>query len=267
MARAQQSIETKLRRGISTGIFENYIPWISKKTGLKSRKHEIQGIKINRQHLLLSDLELDYFMLLEFSDNVIDIREQYPLLPIEQTKLIANQCRIPHPRNKGEDVVMTTDFVILKKDGTTVVRTIKYEDELEKRNVMEHFEIERRFFDMKGWEWGIETEKTINRIMAKNILKCRKYYNLNQYFPFNSMESGEMNDYIAAFFRKLFNTSNSIYQIAREFDEMHGLPKGTGISIFEYLIIKKIITVNLNEPLDFNNSIKIINAKDVYSDE
>lgn len=39
-------------------------------------------------------MERNYFYILEYSDIVEDIREQYPLMPIEDTLLIADELGI-----------------------------------------------------------------------------------------------------------------------------------------------------------------------------
>lgn len=53
-------------------------------------------------------MERDYFYILEYSDNIKDIREQFPLLPQEDTISIANELGLRHPKNPetGEDIVM-----------------------------------------------------------------------------------------------------------------------------------------------------------------
>jgi len=82
-------------------------------------------------HEFLSDLERNYFYYLDFSDNVVDIREQFPILPIEETILIAEELGVEHPKNPKtkEFEAITTDFLITTKDfqsGTTLIaRTLK----------------------------------------------------------------------------------------------------------------------------------------------
>lgn len=77
-----------------------YIPWLSVRTvpshGLVTR---IKGLKTNRVHHFLSNLEKGAFYYFEWSDLVIDIREQYPILPIELTEKIAAEMNITHPTN------------------------------------------------------------------------------------------------------------------------------------------------------------------------
>ena len=49
----------------------------------------IKGWKSGRVHHLLSLLELRWFYVLDWNLEVIDVREQYPLLPLEETLAIA----------------------------------------------------------------------------------------------------------------------------------------------------------------------------------
>jgi len=41
-------------------------------------------------------LEAKYFYLLEWADDVVDIREQFPLLPVSDTELIADEFGFKH---------------------------------------------------------------------------------------------------------------------------------------------------------------------------
>ena len=104
------------------------------------------GIKTGRQHDFLSDLERNYFMNLEFLDEVVDIREQFPL-EIEETLLIAEELGIKHPTKPAtkEPNTMTSDFCITIKEGNSmrdIIRTTKYKKDLLDRRVMEKFAIE-----------------------------------------------------------------------------------------------------------------------------
>src|SRR3546814_5272440 len=85
------------------------------------RSWKIQGVKIDRIHHLLSDLERAYFLLCEFSEDVVDIREQYPLLPVESTQAIARAIGVRYPKYKTTSVpmVMTTDFLLSRSEEHT----------------------------------------------------------------------------------------------------------------------------------------------------
>lgn len=158
----------KERRGI--GILEDYKPWLDIRSfPSNGRVTRVNGIKTGRMHTLMSDLELKYFYILEWLDNVVDIREQFPLLDTDMTFDIANKKRIKHPINPIDKTlnVFTTDFMITKKiedNEILVARTIKYAKDLDKPRTIELFEIEKEYWERKGIDWGIVTEKIYHKL-------------------------------------------------------------------------------------------------------
>ncbi len=87
-------------------------------------------------------MERNYFYLTEYSDFVFGIREQFPLLPLEETIVIADELGVKHTTDPktNEPVVMTTDFLLTVDKGNSPIklaRTIKmkYEDKCKKRNL------------------------------------------------------------------------------------------------------------------------------------
>ncbi len=107
--------EARLKDGRGQGRGVNYKPWLRiqdvPSRGLASR---VRCWKTDREHHLMSNLETGYFYILEWSQSITDIREQYPLLPLEETQEIAEQCGFAHPTDPAtkQHVVMTTDFLI-----------------------------------------------------------------------------------------------------------------------------------------------------------
>lgn len=88
-------------------------PWLKiQDVSSLGRSTCLKGIKTSRQHEFLSDLERNYFHLSEYYDSITDIREQFPLLPLEETIVIADELGIKHPTDPKTDdpIVMTTDF-------------------------------------------------------------------------------------------------------------------------------------------------------------
>ena len=67
-----------LHEGRGQGVGASYTPWILVQDfpskGMASR---VQGAKTGRIHHLMSNLELSFFYILDWSDNVPDIRKQY----------------------------------------------------------------------------------------------------------------------------------------------------------------------------------------------
>jgi hypothetical protein len=108
----EEKIKKYQKEGRGQGEGKNYLPWLSiQNVPSNGRVHRIMGSKSNRIHHLLSDLERDYFYLLEWAEGVLDIREQYPLNR-EVTLSIADELQIRHPKDNVTQtpIVMTTDF-------------------------------------------------------------------------------------------------------------------------------------------------------------
>jgi hypothetical protein len=126
-----------------------------------------------------SDLEYAYLLALEFSERVVDIREQFPLFPIEPIQERARRQDIRYPRYAGTQVpyVMTTDFVgTVKAEDESLrefTRTVKYEDEFSPGRGLARtleLELERAYWLARGVDWKIVTERSVSPALAKNLI-------------------------------------------------------------------------------------------------
>ena len=93
-----KKFEKMIKEGRGTGELENYIPWVQV-YDLSSKGYSVRipGVKANRIHHFLSNLEYHYFLALSYSKKVIDIREQFPLLNYAKTMGIAKERGIRYP--------------------------------------------------------------------------------------------------------------------------------------------------------------------------
>lgn len=168
----QKGISKLISSGRGRGEGSNYLPWLEVRDvpslGRSSRPF---GTKTGRRHVLLSRLELYYFYILEWSPVISDIREQYPLLPLRKTLEISDMAGIRHPHHSrsGRDVVMTTDFLLTKSDGSLLARTVKYTSGLKKRRSLEKLELERLYWLERKVDYKIITEQEVNVTLARNI--------------------------------------------------------------------------------------------------
>lgn len=260
----EQKIAKYYKQGRGSGELSAYKPWLTiQDVPSKGRSHRPKGWKTNRIHQLLSDLEFYYFCLLEWADNVIDIREQFPLNR-ELTLNIAETKGIKHPTDPKTNtpIVMTTDFFITvrKKDELRyLVRTIKYENELNSERQIEKFEIERAYWEDQGVSWGIVTEKEIPVTVVDNIKWVHK-----SYFDEDANDKEINNQLLYALSRQ----EGSIISALNEFDEEYKLEKGTALSIFKWMLARKIIKINIKDKIDLKNEMSYLQIPKVkVSDE
>lgn len=156
--------------------------------------------------------------------------------------------------------MMTSDFLITlksKEEYIEVVRTIKQKDDLLKRGINEKFEIERVYWQRKGLDWGIVTEQEIDKITAHNISFVHGYKNLENIDSFLEIPNLEIKELIYEYLRRIVDDRRSMGEICSELDKDMHLEKGSGLSIFRYLVINKIIDINITEKIDVNKNIVI----------
>ncbi|MGY0693963.1 TnsA endonuclease N-terminal domain-containing protein [Virgibacillus sp. FSP13] len=256
-------VDKWIKEGRGTGSGVDYQPWLKiQDVSSLGRSTRLKGIKTSRQHEFLSDLERNYFYLTEFSDVVLDIREQYPLLPQEETIVIAEELGIKHPVDPktGDPIVMTTDFLLTVNKGQgvfEVARTIKMKDELLKERVLEKFEIEREYWRRKNIDWAIVTDENIPKIVTRNISYIHDYYDIRDYDIFREMDSQYIEDLSLSLMQRLLNNKYSIRTITNEFDTDTHLPFGSGVTLFYYLLAQKIIVIDMLKTLSLEQQIDI----------
>ena len=234
-------------RGQGTG--RDYDPWITihdlASKGIVSRA---PGRTTGRIHHLLSKNETAFFYILDASDKVLDIREQFPLLPVTETVSIAEYLGIRHPRDPVSryPYVMTTDFIITTPQGD-VARSVKLSCELEKPRVMEKLEIEKVYWHNRNIDWRIVTEKEIDYQKARNLEWAYRAWYYEDMLP----EGLEARDVASRFLELFEDTSLPVTEIARITEERFNLEAGLGLTTFQYLLLRKQIPkVDLSRSLD-----------------
>ncbi|MBP2241609.1 hypothetical protein J2Z40_002172 [Cytobacillus eiseniae] len=247
----EEKIAKYFKEGRGNGELNNYLPWLTiNDVPSSGRSHRPKGWKTKRKHQLLSDLELSYFYYLEWSNKVVDIREQFPL-DREDTLDISSQKNIPHPfeENTQTPIVMTTDFLATCRAGNEIffiARSIKPSEELEDPRVCEKLEIERQYWEDKGVEWAIIDEK----VMPEQFFKNLKY--IHEYYYLVSKDEEEMSLHFLDF---LINQSNKhperkLIDCCKDFDSLYNLDDGSSIYYIRHLYARQyIVPVDMDKPI------------------
>ena len=126
-----------------------------------------------RTHHYLSKHEFAVHLLAEYAPRILDIREQYALLPWDETQSIAAQLGIKHPIIPGTQTpaVLTTDLLLSLKepDGIRLVAVcVKLTNDLKPRT-LEKLLLERLYWNRRGIQWFLATEKNLPLVRAQNL--------------------------------------------------------------------------------------------------
>ena len=155
------------------GEFENYQPWLTIRD-VKSRVggYRIWSQKFHRVIHTMSFGELIAFLLLEWDDNNIDVREQYPLDPLI-TRDICEKMQVVHPGFSGNEIVMTSDFLVTKShDGVISYKAyqIKYSvKEIREPRTNTKLQIEQEYWYRKNIPFAIWLSSKFSPVVVSNF--------------------------------------------------------------------------------------------------
>jgi len=248
----EKKIAQMVAEGLGKGKLADYKPWIHVRDfSSRGRARRIWSVKTGRVHQLLSDVEYQVFIALEWQSNIVDIREQFPL-DRALTQDIARSLGIVHPCYPGTTVptVMTADFVAtVVKDGetTSIVFNAKTAAEVEDQRAVEKLEIQREYFHQLGFEHHLIFDCDLPPSNMANIGEIREApLRPDELEPrpgyFDDLCQRMVNDMPAA------SQQMSLLKYCIQFDERFGCPPATGIRVAKILMARRILVPDLSSP-------------------
>lgn len=242
----------RLAEGRGTGHGRDFKPWLTTRDfSSRGRVHRIPGLKTGRVHNFFSDLEKNVFLIVEWPDQTEDIREQFPLLPVEETLQIARELGVKHPSHPvtGEPVVMTTDIVRSLSHGCIAslgAISAKYSSEAGNARVLEKASIEHAYWARRSVPFFLVTEREIPTDLVKNLEWIRGAWDLG----ICGLTAAD----ICVVARRLTgqlcdSDSTPLYQVCLTADQHFGIQPGTSLNIARHSLVKKWWRVPLRERL------------------
>lgn len=173
------SRKTKLSRHMGMGRGKDYLPYITtNEFNSQGTASIIPDWKTGRGVHCLSQAEAYWYYVLRWDDDNVDIREQYPL-ERSITEQIAEKNGLKHPGNK--EYVMTTDFLVERRDGTFIAYSVKTDRELAERT-LQILCIEKIYWMNKGIDFRMLFKEDLNLILVRNIRNVVMFYDKAKVF-------------------------------------------------------------------------------------
>ncbi|HHX8651133.1 TPA: TnsA endonuclease N-terminal domain-containing protein [Vibrio diabolicus] len=246
-----------LKQKYGLGVRETYKPWL-RVQDVSSYGHsaKIQGIKTGRVHHTLSEHESSFFYLAEFSDTIIDIREQFPLIPLDLSTKIAQLLGVDHPviaySKPKEWNVITTDFLLTRSDGVKQwyeAVSVKPAANLVNKRTAEKLDIERVWWQLLGIPFHIYVMSEDNQIQSKNI----------QWFTSPLRQGCQYPRAMTHKARSLVGTGTYLVEdVCKEFIEALDIDSDESLMLLKILLATKQVTVDLNNPIEETGLIKVM---------
>lgn len=243
----EAAIARRLRQGYGQGKGADYKPYYTvQDVTSHGEGHRPRGWKTGREHELLSDLEYYVFLHLEWSQQIIDIREQFQL-PLQETRAIAESCGFAHPRSRGRDEIapVTTDFVITLSTEQGVVDqalAVKYAKDLDDDRVVQKMEIERRYWESKDIDWNFMTEYDISETVWRNIEDLHSYQERRSLYP---LSDREVRDIAVALTQRIVQPNVVLAEVAQICDHLFHVPPGTSAKVARHLMANRIWHIDI----------------------
>ncbi|WP_295751550.1 TnsA endonuclease N-terminal domain-containing protein [Undibacterium sp.] len=234
-------------RGIGEG--SNYKPWIDVvNVSSLGRSRRVFSPITGRQHELLSDVEWNLFLMLEWAEDVIDIREQFPL-DCDLTQEIASALQIHHPFYPRTKVptVMTADFLVTRrKNGKSFLEAFnaKCTEEAEDVRSLEKLEIQRAYFDGMGVRHHVVYSSEIPMEKVRTIEWIRSGY----------LKEGETEPYLGFFKEHVdriatelgrVRSNQTLNEYCEEYTHRFAIPTGTALRCSKMLMHSRTLIADL----------------------
>lgn len=261
--KTQADIDNYVRQGYGQGEGASYMPWIRiQDVSSRGKSRETRGIKTGRIYHTLSNLEYGYLLLLEFSDEVVDIREQFPVFPTATSKRIAAELGIRYPVYKNTQVpfVMTADFLVTLRnpDGTRrlAIRTCKYEEELlpqpELARTIEKLDLEKAIWRANGHsDWKLVTDRVITNTLVDNLDWIHKRAVIAR-----ELQQPELQKRFLDGLDYFDGTDRTLSSVLRSIAKGIHVPYTDAVSMFKNLVWHKVITLDIaNTRLDLSETL------------
>ncbi|SOY93246.1 transposase [Cupriavidus taiwanensis] len=237
--------ERFLKEGRGRGAGPTYRPWIQvSDLSSKGRVHRTASALTGfRTHHLLSDNEYSAYLRAWWDENVLDIREQYPLLPVGLTESIAESLGVKHPwSNKYQFAIPQTSDLFLVRGGGIEVVAVKEDEDYEKPRTKEKLAIAEEF-------WRRRNVPT--RVALSSELKTARFWNLEWIYdarlkpadlPFRQGRS-RLYDWLVSV---VVGGEISSRELGYRADVAMGLPRGTGIEAIRRLLAERVLSTDID---------------------
>lgn len=252
-------------RGKGEGV--NYQPlYNNQDVTPKGRTTRTQDQSTGRQALALSDKELKIRKIIEFADNVRDIRETYPI-NVEETKLIADRLGVKHPNDKKKEQLrpITISLLVVRemKNKGEEILAVQYvaKNALANRNQINELEIIRIWCSEYRYKFIIVTDEELKNTVTDNIDLLHNYLKLEN-LGLENIEIDELIHIEMWLINNSFEECESVRKLCTSCAKTLDIEVEYILSIYRYLVANQVIKINFANKWDASKTMKTgINTK------
>ncbi|ENM6584226.1 Tn7 transposase TnsA N-terminal domain-containing protein [Vibrio alginolyticus] len=255
-----KDFERALKNKYGIGQGSEYKPWLrTKDVKSKGKRSLIYGRKSQRDHHMMSLIESEHFHLAEFSRSVVDIREQFPIFPLNFTQKVAKTLGVEHPTHPHtkEPIIMTTDQLLTIDTPQGIMYhavSIKPEDESSNFRVAEKIDIERVCWELLGVKFRYFTGNELTRVQSSNLEWASSPFRENPIsFSFEQLDCALSIINVGQFF---------IEDLCNQLTSMNVTSHDDALLLVRFLIADHLIEVDLSTNIPGSGLIDVLYVTD-----
>ena len=269
----EELLKQKIKDKRGQGVGPKFKPWLTIHE-LSSVGHAVRdfGYKTKRPHHFLSNYEFFLFLILEWRLQVVDIREQFPLLPFEEILQIAYEVDKKFGKKTERDAykkdkyyIPTSDFRVTKRvlgGKADQIFTVKSVSDLDKNQILK-FEIERRYWSTRGIPWQIITDHEIDSKMGlvRTIRQLRDYRDLTDYPKAQKISLQRRIEIIADMAAALLENPQKLVDLSRVMDQRHNILRGTSLTLAQHALAHRWWEIDWYQKFNTNHTLNLHSAR------
>ena len=249
----EEKIAALHKEGRGVGEGSNYKPWINvRDISSRGRSFRIPSVYTDRTYELFSDVEKSILLLLEYSLEVVEIREQWPL-PREATLKHALErgiCRHPYYPGTHVPTVMTVDFWVRRRTRTgSRILWIdgKRTEDAKKERSLEKLELVRSYGETLEVPHHVIYHSQICKTMVRNIEWIRSALPNRNESIFVTRRLHELAGRMTDELTSTYLTDRPLQVWCADFDRRHGTTPGTALRVIRMLMWARTFTADLKQ--------------------
>ena len=240
-------LRPRILRGLGLGEKLEYKAWLKiREVGSKGFCGAVRGILIERPYELFSNGETIFFYLTERRPNVIDIRENWPILDLARTVEICSQLGVRHVHKGLYPWPFTIDALITEQTANGiqyVAASIKTAEDARDPDVRKRLTVEYLWCKENGIDWILIDTSGFTDSLHSTLRFMRRWYQ-NRYEPAEPK--------IAAFLAQFGHVYQRNVLLKELLETLSAHTKGDPCEVenlFTYCAWKGLVPISLKHPL------------------
>ena len=246
----------RVKRKLGLGRLSTYRPWL----GLRDKPGKgtvgvPKGLVTGRTHQFRTLAARTYGLLLERREEVVDIRELFPIFDIERTLKICGQWGYEHTYEGVNVEPFLIDFVITVRQGDQcidVARSLMPSSGKLGRKLAESFRVQHEWCQQMSVSWGRVDSKGLNQKLLDSLLFVRQWTK-NGYEPDPKTAAR-----FADLFRRVHEPHRTLMDIVERCASKSGESYDRCLDHFRYVAWRNVLKVDLLKPVILNQPVMLL---------